>query len=90
MIDAGQGVILRSVVSYVGAPEIRARRLVLAIRYHRQIGNPGQDVEEEITTIGSGSEHRYSLAVTRRSDPQSERVVHVLIQWDDDSGEPQR
>ena len=49
-----------------------------------------QDVEEEITTIGSGSEHRYSLAVTRRSDPQSERVVHVLIQWDDDSGEPHR
>ena len=30
-------------MSYVGAPEIRARRLVLTIRYHRQIGNPGED-----------------------------------------------
>ena len=40
-----QGVTLRSVVPYVGAPEIKARRLVLAIRYHSHIGNPGQDAE---------------------------------------------
>ena len=26
---------------YVGAPEIKARRLVLAVEYHGQIGNPG-------------------------------------------------
>ena len=38
-----QGVTLRSVVPYVGAPEIKARRLVLAIRYHSHIGNPGED-----------------------------------------------
>ena len=36
-----QGVTLSRVVPYVGAPEIKARRLVLAIRYHSQIGNPG-------------------------------------------------
>ena len=28
---------------YVGAPEIKARRLVLTVEYHGQIGNPGQD-----------------------------------------------
>ena len=44
------------------------------------------DGEEEITTIGSGIEHRYNLAVSKKS----ERVAHVLIQWDDDSGEPRR
>ena len=26
---------------YVGAPEIKARRLVLTVEYHGQIGNPG-------------------------------------------------
>ena len=36
-----QGVTLSRVVPYVGAPEIKPRRLVLAIRYHSQIGNPG-------------------------------------------------
>ncbi len=36
------GVTLRSEVPYVGATEIKARRLVLAIRYHSEIGNPGQ------------------------------------------------
>ena len=40
--------------------------------------------EEEITTIGPGTEHRYVLAVSL----QSPRIVDVLIQWDDDSGEP--
>ncbi len=44
------------------------------------------DGEEEIMTIGSGIEHRYNLAVSQKS----ERVAHVLIQWDDDSGEPRR
>ena len=44
------------------------------------------DGEEEIMTIGSGIEHRYNLAVSQKS----ERVTHVLIQWDDDSGEPRR
>ena len=42
--------------------------------------------EEEITTIGPGTEYRYILAVSH----QSPRVVDVLIQWDDDSGEPRR
>ncbi len=28
-------------VPYVGAPKLKAQRLVLAIRYHSQIGNPG-------------------------------------------------
>ena len=36
-----QGVTLSRVVPYVGAPEIKARRLVLAVRYHSDIGNPG-------------------------------------------------
>ena len=44
------------------------------------------DGEEEITTIGPGTEHRYNLAVS----VQSVRIVDVLIQWDDDSGEPRR
>ena len=44
------------------------------------------DGEEEITTIGPGTEHRYNLAVFARSV----RIVDVLIQWDDDSGEPRR
>ena len=35
------GVTLRREVPYVGAPEITARRLVLAVRYHSEIGNPG-------------------------------------------------
>ena len=30
---------------YVGAPEIKARRLVLAVEYHGQIGNPGLDLK---------------------------------------------
>ena len=30
---------------YVGAPEIKARRLVLAVEYHGQIGNPGWDFD---------------------------------------------
>ena len=37
------GVTLRSEVPCVGAPEIKARRLVLAVRYHSEIGNPGLD-----------------------------------------------
>ena len=44
------------------------------------------DGEEEITTIGPGTEHRYILAVSM----QSARIVDVLIQWDDDFGEPRR
>ncbi len=36
-----QGVTLSRVVPYVGAPEIKVRRLVLAIRYRSHIGNPG-------------------------------------------------
>ena len=28
-------------VPYVGAPEIKARWTVLAVRYHSEIGNPG-------------------------------------------------
>ena len=42
------------------------------------------DGEEEITTIGAGTEHRYILAVSL----QSARILDVLIQWHDDSGEP--
>ena len=42
--------------------------------------------EEEITTIGAGTEHRYILAVSL----QLAKIVDVLIQWDDDSGEPKR
>ena len=42
--------------------------------------------EEEITTIGAGTEHRYILAASL----QSARIVDVLIQWNDDSGEPKR
>ena len=42
--------------------------------------------EEEITTIGPGTEHRYILAVSL----QSASIVDALIQWDDDSGEPRR
>ena len=44
------------------------------------------DGEEEITTIGAGTEHWYILAVSL----QSARILDVLIQWDDDSGEPRR
>ena len=44
------------------------------------------DGEEEITTIGPGTEHRYILAVST----QSARIVDALIQWDDDSGEHRR
>ena len=32
---------VRSMAPYVGAPGIKARRLVLAVEYHGQIGNPG-------------------------------------------------
>ncbi len=39
------GVTLRREVPYVGAPEIKARRLVLAVRYHSEIGNPGLKVQ---------------------------------------------
>ena len=42
--------------------------------------------ETEITTIGPGTEYRYILAVSY----QSPRIVDVLIQWDDDSGELRR
>ena len=45
-----------------------------------------RDSEEEITTIGPGTEHRYTLAVSL----QPARIVDALIQWDDDSGEPRR
>ena len=44
------------------------------------------DGEEEITTVGAGTKHRYILAVSM----QSAIIVDVLIQWDDDSGEPRR
>ena len=33
-------------VPYVGAPEIKARWTVLAVRYHSEIGNPGLIVSE--------------------------------------------
>ena len=42
--------------------------------------------EEEITAIGSGTEHRYILKVSLNSAG----IVDVLIRWDDDSGEPRR
>ena len=44
---------------YVGAPEIKARRLVLAVEYHGQIGNPGKykgvtgnAIDEQILLFG--------------------------------------
>ena len=36
-----QSVTLRGGAPYVGAPEIKARWAVLAVRYHSEIGNPG-------------------------------------------------
>ena len=42
--------------------------------------------KEETTNIGSGTEHRYTLAVSLNSAS----FMDVLIQWDDDSGEPKR
>ena len=33
---------------YVGAPEIKARRLVLTVEYHGQIGNPGLNVIRDL------------------------------------------
>ena len=39
-----------------------------------------------VTTIGAGTEHRYILAVSL----QSARILDLLIQWHDDSGEPRR
>ena len=35
-------------VPYVGAPEIKARWTVLAVRYHSEIGNPGYSVAHTI------------------------------------------
>ncbi len=48
---------------YVGAPEIKARRLVLTVEYHGQIGNPGQDCRLgwDVTDFGSGDFHRIGL-----------------------------
>ena len=54
------------------------------------------DGEEEITTIGSGIEHRYILNLRQAFNLfgsvslESARIMDVLIQWDDDSGEPRR
>ena len=54
------------------------------------------DGEEEITTIGSGIKHRYILNPRQAFNLfgsvslESARIVDVLIQWDDDSGEPRR
>ena len=36
-----QGVTFRGGVPCVGTPEIKARRFILAVRYHSEIGNPG-------------------------------------------------
>ena len=41
---------------------------------------------EQTTAIGSGAEHRYTL----KASLNSASFVDVLIQWDDDSGEPRR
>ena len=53
---------------YVGAPEIKARRLVLAVEYHGQIGNPGYNVERP-----------YSTEV---ADPQEAQISRYA--WGDD------
>ena len=43
---------------YVGAPEIKARRLVLTVEYHGQIGNPGLDrIVKIVKNRASGYRH---------------------------------
>ena len=68
------GVTLRREVPYVGAPEIKARRLVLAVRYHSEIGNPG--LIAAATSPGgraTGPERARSTRPGQERDPSSPR-----------------
>ena len=59
---------------YVGAPEIKARRLVLAVEYHGQIGNPGQYTVEDdklYTQPWTGE-----LSMSRHDGPLYEYACH--------------
>ena len=66
-----QGVTLRGGVPCVGTPEIKARRFILAVRYHSEIGNPGPDsaTKMEISESFAGrSALALSFVPIRRGD----------------------
>ena len=80
---------------YVGAPEIKARRLVLAVEYHGQIGNPGWNVCGVIITTNHKSDGLHLPADDRRhfvawsdltKDDFTSQYFEDLYEWFDNGG----
>ena len=74
---------------YVGAPEIKARRLVLAVEYHGQIGNPGVQERSRVAPVEHTAgdldpEQRYS-ALDGRGPSFLARAVGLRIDTTDAS-----